>query len=177
MILTGILVTVSHGKELQEHQKNGGEFHSFWKAIGISILCAIPFVIAVFSAAFLTTDDFDYEAQNDKIEEFTNNEDTALLLYTKLGVETDLECKKFIDETALPLWKKNIIIIDEFIQAEGSTKKEQEQNQTLKEYINKRIESYETISQHLESPSLHLEDQLNALDREIEQILDDLNAE
>ena len=164
-VYTGIICLIMErlqGDILRKLKDKPGMLYSGWRAAGIGLVCALLILCGAFGYIFLSSDDFDAETYDSKIAEIQDNETAALMLFDFEGYEF-LEAADFIKETGIPIWEKNIKIVDELDALEGISEELRDQNRQLREYFKLRIQEYSLIRKSI------IED-TNSYDIQIEEI-------
>ena len=152
IVYTAIIAAVLHkhqGEQLKAHKENNGEFYSGWKAAGVGLISLIAMLAGIFGFILLDEPNFDTELYDQKVVEFTLNEEEALQLFTLLENEEEEKALNFIYDTGILLWQKNLSILEEMDNIPDIDQEFIDQNEVLREYCNLRIESYQLIGKSI----------------------------
>ncbi len=90
-------------------------------------------------------DDFDAERYDMGYVEIQANEEEALQLFSLLETADTKKIIDFIDQTGIPAWEKNILVLNELDQIEGLYPEFIDQNKTFRAYCNIQVETYQLI--------------------------------
>lgn len=173
-LYTGIIYLVVesiHGEVLDNHKENNGIFYTGWKAAGIGLVSLVIMVAGIFAYAYLAPDDFDMAKYDTGIEQFHQNEERALELFTVLESSDTQTATAFIQKTGIPAWEENLKIIHALDTIKGLYPELKEHNQFLIEYSNLRIESYELIRKALSEGTDMYDDRIFEINDKIEELL------
>ncbi len=171
-IYTGIVFLVVEriqGPKLKEHKESNGPFFSKWRAAGIGSLYMLGLLAAIFAYSFWGPEDFDSKRYDQGISEFMQNEEDSMEVFYLLEMGYGDLVVKFIPEKGIPLWKKNIQIVDELSGIEGLYPELKEQLEKLRQYSLLRIKSLELILQSVN-------EETDAYEFEIDNVFMQINA-
>ena len=173
-IIIYFIVEKVQGKQLNEHKAIDGQFYSAWKAAGIGALCSLVFLVAILGYVFSVPEEFDSTAYDNKIAEFTENEEEAFQLFDMLGKSDIQSVVEFIDETGIPNWKKNITLLNKLDKLDGLTDEFIQQNQLLREYSQLRIKSYELIKKAVIKQTAEFDQEIESINLKIDALFEEL---
>ena len=143
-IYTGIILFIVakiHGTTLYQHKENGNEFYSGWKAAGIGLISASIIVIGIFGYAYILPDGGEYQKYDTEIAKFTKNESESLTFYD-LNTDNKQVLINELDNMVIPLWKKNIEIINNLNNIDNLPPELVNQNAILLDYSKTRLELF-----------------------------------
>ncbi|MBN1255177.1 MAG: hypothetical protein JXA50_07895 [Deltaproteobacteria bacterium] len=176
-IYTGIIYLIVdrlQGKELKKHKENKGQFYSSWKATGIGAIYMLIIIAGIFGYVFFSPDNLNTAKYDNGIAEFQKNEEKALELFALLETADGQQATDFILATGIPIWQKNLQILDELDNIEGLYKELKDQNQVLREYCKLRIESYQLIGKAIKENTNLYDSQIEEINQKIEGVLEKL---
>lgn len=170
-----LIVEKIQGKELKQHKADKGEFYSGWQAAGVGAISMLIIAGGIFGYIYLLPEDsWDIESYDAGLVEFDNNEVEALKLFDLLDYGTTQEIVNYIDNNAIPLWKKNIEVVRTINSLENIPEKFLKQNQLLMEYAQLRLESTIYMRKAIfENTSIYDEEIIKRNNR-IEKIIEEL---
>ena len=164
-LITAIVAGILHrfqGEQIKNHENNGGEFYSKWKAAGIGILSMLGMLVGIFGFVYVDEPDFDAELYDQKVSEFYANEEQAMELFQILNNDDVDNAYDFIIDEGIPLWEANLVVLDEMDAIENLTQDFKDQDAILHEYVDLRIQSYKLIA-------------LSLMSGEFDPAIDDIN--
>lgn len=126
---------------------NSQNFYSGWKAVVIGLISLVGLTTGIL--LFFPEPNFDTEFYDQKVVEFTRNEENALRLFSILENGEEEKALNFIDNSGIVLWEKNLSILEEMDNISGLDQEYKEQNEILREYCYLRIESYQLIKKSI----------------------------
>jgi len=178
LIYTGITAGIVHwlmGKTLEEHQAKNGPFYPVSRAVGIGVALAAVYVGAFFAIMYSQPDEWDYMAYNDKIEQFNNNENEALVLFEMFESDANpTELNRFIEEIGLPKWKENVVIIRNLEKMDDLPEEFITQNNTLLEISRLRVESYQLLAKAIGEETDEYDFEIQSLHEKISKLNESL---
>lgn len=167
------------GKELKEHEDNGGAFYSGWKAAGISAVCFIFVLVFVAMAAFIAGDlsktkaNFDVSTYDKEIAKFVENEKEALKVFNVVETsKPDYLIREFSKD--LVLWKENKGIVRRLNSIENLPQKLLDQNTKLIKYCDLRIQHHTILIKTISEQTDKYVPEIEKVGSEIDQILKEL---
>lgn len=172
IVITAIVAGILHkyqGEDLKVHEKNFGTFYSGWRAAGIGFLSMAGIFAFIFGYVMFDDPGFDSELYDQKVTEFNDNEETALILFDYLENDEVEKSAKFIYSTGIPSWQKNLNILNEMDQIEHLDPEFITQDSILRVYCNLRIESYQLISKSLRED--YYDPKIDEINAEIDKTL------
>lgn len=178
LFYTGIIYLIVekiHGKILNKHKEFSNEFFSSWKAAGIGLISLVIIIIGLFGYIFLSPDGEEYEIYDTQMTEFTKNESETLVFYDKLNTEPSDSLLKELDKTIIPKWKENIEIIKKSNSIENLPSELLEQNITLLQYSELRLQAFELFRQSISEATEKYYPELEKIHTEIDNQLKLLN--
>ncbi|TNE79946.1 MAG: hypothetical protein EP332_09325 [Bacteroidetes bacterium] len=167
-LLASLLVKKYQGEVLETHEEQGGKYYSVWRAIGISLLCIAPFIVALVIALQAGPSLKDSNLYNDAIDRFTQNEEEALALYPLLEQGNERVIAVFIEDKGLPLWKENLTILQNMEALTTLSDEHTEQIKSLREYCELRIQIYELIHKAILEQSDQYDSKIDELNKKLE---------
>ena len=173
--LAAIWVERLMGKEFKARMDVDGGFYNHWRSLGVSVLCAALLVGGIFAYAYAVAPNFDADAYNEYLAEFTENEEEALEMFNWTNA-SDEDYVSFIHGTGIPEWEANLEILDKMDAIKELPKEFLDQDQILREYCLLRIESYELIAQSLSGSTNAYDDRIAELNSQIEELLMNLSS-
>ena len=93
-----LIVEKIHGPILKNHESNGYEFISNWRAAGIGFISLIILIVGIAAYIFLAPESDANIFYDKQIEIFSKNEEESLEFYDKLETEE----VEFLNTTAIP---------------------------------------------------------------------------
>lgn len=177
LIYTGIISLVLNtiqGKVHEAHIAAQGQFYSFWRAIGIGAICMVFLIAGLFSFAYFIPEDFDTTAYDAGIAEFQQNEEQAMQLYTSINLEDVYGTTTFINNIGIPAWERNIEIVNDLDTLDGLYDEFIQQNKTLREYCELRIELFNLIDKAVTEGTDSYDYEIDQLSEEINKLLSNL---
>jgi len=174
-LIVWFVVSRYQGEALSNHKKAGGSFYSVWKAAGIGFAASVVLVGMFFAYAFATTEDFDSEKYDRKIDVFSKNEEEAMMLYDIPDGASPMRIQEFIRTTGIPAWERNLVILDTLDAIENLDVLLIKQNGLLREYSQLRIALFKTIDSSFSVDSDKYETKMIEINGKIETVLEDLN--
>jgi len=176
-IYTGIVflfVKRIQGPKLKDHKESNGPFFSKWRAAGIGSLYMLGLLAVIFAFAFWGPEDFDSKSYDQGISEFIQNEEDSMEVFYLLEMGYDDLLVKFIPEKGIPLWKKNLQIVDELSGIEGLYPELKVQLEKLRQYSLLRIKSLELIMQATVEKTDDYEFEIDSVFMEINTLIDNM---
>ncbi len=166
------IVAKIQGTILSQHKAHNNEFFSGWRATGIGLISSAIMLVGIFGFLYLIPDSTDM--YNKELIKFSANEEETLIFYEHLDSESTYSLIRELDDFVLPKWKENIEIIKSTNQIENLPIELLNQNKTLLEYSELRIEAFElfkkaitedTDKYYLDIELIHLkiDEQINKL--------------
>lgn len=178
-IYTGIiylLVERLMGSELDAHKGANRPFYSLWKAAGTGFASLALILTFVFALIWFQPDDFDTVRYDQGIDHISQNEESALALFDMVETASEEEILFFIERQGLPLWEENLKILEELEAIERLPEILQQQNSLLQAYFTLRLQSYQLIAKSIREESPALDQEIWAVQLQIEAIIDQLHA-
>jgi hypothetical protein len=177
-VYTGIIYLIVariHGEILSQHQENGNEFYSKWKATGVGFISLIILFLGIFGYSYLFSYGEDYPKYNAEIAKFTKNETESLIFYDHINTETINSLIKELDESVIPKWEDNIVIIKNSNNIENLPSEFLEQNKKLLKYSELRLKTFELFKKAIRLNTTLYEEELEGLHKEMDELLKKLN--
>lgn len=177
LIYTGIIYLIVEkiqGDELKLHKENNGEFYSGWKAAGIGAVSLVIILGGIFGYVYFEPYDWDVDRYDAKLESFNNNEEDAMQLFDILDNNSKHEIVYFIENTGIPKWKENVVILKDMSEIENIPEEFQKQNKLLLEYSELRIEAYELIGKAVLNETSEYDEEIIKRHTRIDEIIDEL---
>lgn len=164
----------TQGAVLDEYQNSKGPFHSGWRVAGITALSALITAGAIFGFAFSGQDMELLTAYDEKMAEFSENEEASFKFYDELSYAPEFKLIQELDNVSIPSWEKNIELLKEVKSWEGLDRELQEQNDILMEYSQLRLQTFHVFKKALVEQGNTYDTQLEELHLEIENVLNKL---
>ena len=139
-------------------------------AVLTGILFLIIIVAGIFIYAFLIPDNYDNAEYDNGINQFLENESIALELYDIIKTNDSEKALIFINETGIPVWNKNLEILDRLDNIEGLSDELLEQNKILREYCNLRLELYNLYVKTIAEKTDKYQDQIIELNNQLDKL-------
>lgn len=174
-LIVWFVVSRYQGEALSNHKKAGGSFYSVWKAAGIGFAASVVLVGMFFAYAFATTEDFDSEKYDRKIDVFSKNEEEAMMLYEIPDGASPMRIQEFIRTNGIPAWERNLVILDTLDAMENIDDLLVKQNSLLRKYAQLRVTLFKTIDSSFSVDSDKYETKMIEINGKIEAVLEDLN--
>lgn len=171
MGIVHLLVEKVQGASLREHETAGGEFYSPWRAAGIGIVSLIIIIPGMIGYVYFGPQDFDTNSYDKGIAEFQKNELKALEINDLISKNDDEATLTFIRTEGIPLWERNIEITKELDKIEGLYPEYLEQNKTLREYSELRVETYRLIEKSIAENTDKYNAEIDVLNLKIEEVI------
>lgn len=168
----------SQGKILEAHKANQNAFYSGWRVAGVTLL-ALLIMLVVAASVFipvLMTDNAIYEAYDQSLEGFDENETKALQFHANMGTENNASLIKEINKVSIPMWEANLDILDKSNQIPDLPPELVKQNENLQHYCELRIAICQLFAKALREDTNAYDDEIDRLDIEIGEVLGALNA-
>ena len=173
-IIWGI-VEWKQGDILKAHQESNNSFFSGWRAAGIGLISLVIIGIGIFGYAFMESSNPAYEIYDNKIAEFSENENESLTIYDNIEFKSKAKLLSELDTKATPKWKRNIEIVSELKNINGLPSELSDQNETLLKYSELILETFLLIKKAVSEDTDEYDVQLNMLNTRIESELKKLN--
>lgn len=161
------------GNLIEKNNNNEDKFHSWWRAIIISLISFLILMSVVFAVVFSETSSANYEEYDKALVEFQKNEELTLEFYSNLDLKPDNLLLEELNEISIPMWKENIKILEE-LNGKDLPSELSQQNKTLLSYSNLRLQAFELIRKSLEEDTETYTYQLNQIHKAIEERLNEL---
>ncbi len=176
-VIIGVIVEKQQGAILRAHEENGNELYSGWRAAGIGLVTVVIIIVLVIGYFFISeiSNSELYDLYDSKIEQFSKNEEESLIYYDYLDYKNDEELVKYIDDSAIPLWEENIVILKELNIKEGLSSELLDQNEILLNYSETRLEIFQLLRKALSENTDVYDQQLIELYGQIDDQLNSLN--
>ncbi|SHH37086.1 hypothetical protein [Winogradskyella jejuensis] len=179
LIYTGIiwfLVEWSQGDRLKAHKENNHTFFSGWRAAGFGLISLLIILAGVFAYTFLEMNNPAYDVYDTKIAEFSKNEDESLKFYDRIDSKGRITLLNELDETVIPLWKKNISIVNDIIKIEDLPSNFESSNESLLKYAELRLELFQLTRKAIDEDTNKYDYKLIDLNNQIEEALKNFNS-
>ena len=178
LIYTGIIwgiVEWKQGDILKAHKENENSFFSGWKAAGIGFVSLIILAIGIFGYAYIESNNPAYEVYDTEIAKFSKNEAESLTFYDNIDFKNSTSLINELDNKVIPKWENNIKIIKKLNSIEGLPSDLINQNITLLEYSELRLEAFLLIKKAISEDTDKYDNQLTLLNLRIDNVLKKLN--
>lgn len=178
LIYTGIIwgiVEWIQGDVLKAHKENNNSFFSGWRAAGIGLISLIIIVIGIFGYAYIESSNPAYEIYDNKIAEFSKNENESLTFYDNIEFKSNSTMLSELDNKVIPKWERNIKLINELENIDDLPSDLSDQNKILLKYSELRLEAFLLIKKAVTEGTDKYDNQLNMLNIKIENELKKLN--
>lgn len=170
-----LIVRHMQGEQLKQHKEEGLPFYTAWRATGVGLICTVLIMGAIIAYEQYELSKWDYKTFDREINKFTENEAEALRLFDMIDINTKAEVTTFIENTGIPKWEENLLIIERLDALENLPVEIIEKTQLLREYCRLRIESYQMISKAVSQKTLLYQNAIIEKHMQIEKVLDELN--
>ena len=170
-----MIVEKVHGRELRAHKAKDGLFYSNWRAAGIGLVSCVVILAVLLGGIYLGEDNWNSTEYDAKIKQFARNEEVALSLYNILEEKPAEKAVEFIETTGIPKWKENIELLKAMDTLEGIPSEFTEYNELLRSYCQVRIDMYTLIAKILDEDSESYQEELQKLDKRLEDIISRLS--
>ncbi len=177
LIYAGIIYVIVEriqGKELKDLKESNGEFYSGWRAFGIGLVTGAIVFGSIFGFIYLQEGNWDTDTYNSKMELHTANETEAMKLFDILDTGSKGEIKRFINNTGIPKWKENLVLLNSLNNIENIPEEYLRQVELLTEYTNLRIEAYEFLLKAVIAQSSQYDDEIMKRHKRIDEIISEL---
>jgi len=175
-----LIVAKVQGNELDEHEENGGEFYSGWRATGIGAIVMLILGVFIGSVAFIAGDfskteaDFDLVTYEREIAKFIENENNALQVFNLIETaKPEYLIKEF--GKGVVLWEENKEIVNNIDTIQKLPQELLEQNIKLVKYCDLRIQHSEMFIKAISEDTEKYISNIDRIGTEIEEILEELN--
>jgi len=162
------------GNLIEKNNSNEEKFHSWWRAIIISLISFLILMSVVFAVVFSETSSANYEEYDKAMVEFQKNEELTLEFYSNLDLKPDNLLLEDINQISIPKWKDNIKIIEE-LNNQSLPSELIEHSKLLLSYSKLRLQSFELFKKSLDENTDVYTYQINQIHEAIEDKLDEIN--
>lgn len=165
------IVESQFGRILKAHKENGNTFFSGWRVAGVTLISLIIMGLGILAYAFYGMDNSVYNAYDEQMALFSQNESESLKFYDHLESKSNYDLVVELNEISLPKWEENIAIINRANGIENLPSELIKQNTILKEYCKLRIEALLLFKKAIQQDSHRYDSQLETAHQKIENIL------
>ena len=162
------------GEKLKNHKEAGGEFYSGWKAAGIGFVSSLIIIASFIGIVLFAETEYDEAGYLEGIEEFSENESNGMKFYELMNAGDILDAKIDLEQNAIPLWVRNVELLNELNAIENLPEDLRSQNQLLMEYSQLRVNACNLIKKSLESNSNQYDTRIELLHLDIEAKIEEL---
>jgi hypothetical protein len=159
------------GKMLEEHTKINGLYYSGWRVTGVALASAAGFIGLIFAAAYFAPAGFDTEKYDQLLLEFQKNEEKALSIFDLPDTVSPERIQYLILNEGIPLWHRNIELLNEMDGIDGLITDLKVQNSILREYCELRISSYELIHKAITEDTKAYDQEIDLIIKKIDEVL------
>lgn len=176
-IYTGIVYLIVeniHGEILKQHELDGKEFYSKWRAAGIGFISLFLIILGLVGYAFFSTDNEVYEEYEIELAQFTANEIETIKVYDEINSKPRISLLQELDYVVIPKWEENIEIVKKTNSIKNLPKELEERNKLLIEYAELRIEAFKIVRKVIDE-GINLDEELEYVHNKIDNVLVEIN--
>ena len=180
-VISYCIAEIIQGDALKRHKEEKKEFYSIFGVIGGVFICGVILAIVVLVPLYFipedwSTETYDTEDWNTEIyDTIHSNELEAMRLFDKLDNDSKYEIVQFIEQTGIPKWKENIVLINKISNIENLPEEYQKHNKLLLEYSKLRIKTYELISKAFFNETSEYDEEITKLFNQTDDIINEIS--
>lgn len=171
MTVVLVLVQKTQGPALQVYKEQGGPQYPLWRAVGVGLINLVVLLGFLAVMIFVVPASEAEQKYGEYLDQFSTNEGQALALYSLPESTTDAQFISFIEDTALPAWHENLILLNKMGELEGLGEDFHREIVRFREYTELRLHSYELLHGFLTNGDMALLEEMDRNNAKIEALI------